>query len=337
MNIRLFISLFLVLGAVSPIIGQISSEIEENIALLLKPGSQEDAVVYIFGQIQENPEELLKHSESLAEHLNKAIETTDFHYGIASLTLELCGSDFFALTPESERSLSSFNADFRKNLRQAEDYHNWIWDDEVYMDARANSCIIMDILGYGTTQASLDELQTSLDYFIDNRPKYFAVSALMLRDEHIDQSHFDSLAEDDETRGLIHRFLKAVSKMRFFPKAYNNQRELSKADMVNWLIYPTELARVPSEIELVEIFTVEYSDVGPADFYLWKFRSDAEGWKEDGWMAGVSGPFVRSETPTMDAYGYTFSSFDQMDEMSPQEHFDGIIELIENWNEMSED
>lgn len=337
MNGKILISLFIALCSTASVFAQYSSEIQENIELLLNPETQEDAVVYIFGQIQENPTEVLENKVSLAANLNKAIETTDFHYGIASLTLEVCGSDFFELSAESERKLAAHNESLRQKLKQTENYHDWIWDDEAYKDARADSCIILDILGFGSTEASMEELKASLDYFIDNRPKYFAVSGLMLRGQDVNNSHFESLAKDDETRGLIYQFLEGTSQLKYFPKAYNNQKELSKADMVNWLIYPTELARVPTEIELVEIFTIEYSDVGPADFYLWKFRSDDEVFKEDGWMAGLSGPFVRSETPTMDAYGYTFSSFDSLDEMTPQEHFEGIMKLIEDWNEQSDD
>ncbi|RZS93572.1 hypothetical protein EV197_2152 [Aquimarina brevivitae] len=320
------------LGVYSSAIAQTNSQIKKNIDLLLIAEQQQEAITFLYQIIQQNPKALVSYSKELSNNLNQALQTGEFNYALANLALETSASSTFQLSPASEKVLSKQNESIRQKLKQTDSYHNWIWEDEAYMMGRAESGLILDLLGYGTSQTSLEELKASLDYFTDNRPKYFAVAALLRRSGQVNTKHYQSLAKDDETRGLLYMQLKNLNKLSLFPEAYHTQIQLSKADMVNWLIYPTELNTFPTEIELVKMFTIEYSDVGPADFYLWKFRADNENWKNDGWMAGLSGPFVRANGPSMDAYGYTFSAFTAFDKKSPEEHFDEIVNIIEEWN-----
>ena len=64
-------------------------------------------------------------------------------------------------------------------------------------------------------------------------------------------------------------------------------------------------------------------------FYLFRFRTHEPHWgAKDGWMSGLSGPFVIADMPTSEAGGSTFSSFTKWEEMSAQEHFESISGLI---------
>ena len=50
-------------------------------------------------------------------------------------------------------------------------------------------------------------------------------------------------------------------------------------------------------------------------------------------MAGVSGPFLRKDQPTIQALGDTFSAFTPWDRKSVDEHVDDVRELIKSWRE----
>lgn len=49
--------------------------------------------------------------------------------------------------------------------------------------------------------------------------------------------------------------LKRLGNTSLFPETYRTQKAFAEADMVNWL-YPTELNRVPDEIELMKVVAV---------------------------------------------------------------------------------
>ncbi len=312
---------------------QENKDVQIQIKNLIDTSKQEESIVFLNTLLQTDPSTLLDYKSHIKSNLNEAIQKNEFNYSIVLLALNLCQRDLLVLEEASEIKLSALNKSKRQNLKQSEDYQNWIWDDYEYLDGRSDCCLILDLLGYGNSSSSEEELTASLSYFIDTRAKYFAITSLTRRDIKVNNDHFKSVAAQDETRGLLFEFLENIDRLNKFPKKYKNQEFLSKANMVNWLVYPTELGRVPTDIELVEIFTVKYDDVGPTDYYLWKFRSNSDDWSEEGWMTGLSGPFVRSESPTMTAYGYTFSAFSKFEDKTSEEHFDEIVKIIDDWND----
>ena len=52
-----------------------------------------------------------------------------------------------------------------------------------------------------------------------------------------------------------------------------------------------------------------------------------------GWLAGVSGPFLRKDQPTIQALGDTFSAFTPWDRKSEAEHVEDVHELMKTWRE----
>ena len=56
--------------------------------------------------------------------------------------------------------------------------------------------------------------------------------------------------------------------------------------MVSWLIFRTELARVPDEIELMKVVSVDTPRNGPIDYYVFRFRTYPPHWqpKTNGWL-----------------------------------------------------
>jgi hypothetical protein len=101
--------------------------------------------------------------------------------------------------------------------------------------------------------------------------------------------------------------------------------------MVDWLTYPTELAREPDEIEQVAVVTQEMAaPLGLVDYYVFRFRTLPPHWAaEQGWMGGVSGPYIRAEEPTPNAQGQTFSKFEPWEGTTPEQLVHEIQELFE--------
>ena len=91
----------------------------------------------------------------------------------------------------------------------------------------------------------------------------------------------------------------------------------------------------PEEIELVQAVQFDTAtDAGWADYYLFRFRTDAPHWAARyDWLAGVAGPFLRKDQPTIQAQGDTFSAFTPWDRKSIAEHLDDVRELMKTWRE----
>ncbi|MHA7057201.1 hypothetical protein ACWGOQ_0008290 [Aquimarina sp. M1] len=326
----------LFINILNPLIAQTDRDVLNNINNVMNENDRKESISFLLQTFNKDASKLIPHKELLNKNINSVLKVT-FDYSLLNLCLGLVSNNVLQIDDESERKLVEQNKYFRNTLKQEKKYHNWVWNDQSYMDNRANSGIILDLLGYCKNLVSLVELKESVAYYLDTKPLFFATVSLWRRNIDIDSEVLLAISKEDETRGLLYVFLKELNQLQYFPKEYLNQEDLSRADMVNWLVYPTELARVPTKIELVEVFTIEYDDVGPADFYLWKFMADNETWKKDGYMTGLSGPFIRSESPTMDAYGYTFSAFTIFKEKSPKEHFDEIIKILDKWNNQNKD
>ena len=109
------------------------------------------------------------------------------------------------------------------------------------------------------------------------------------------------------------------------------QAAIAQAGMVSWLSYGTELGSPPDAIEplgSVEVSTAQ----GPADLFVFRFRTDEPHWAADhGWMVGVAGPYLRSDQPTSDGLGHTFSTLAREDSMTLEEHVEHLVGLVRRW------
>jgi hypothetical protein len=130
------------------------------------------------------------------------------------------------------------------------------------------------------------------------------------------QNAVDLVAADDERRSQLFEAFANDGIQSRFPKQFATQEALARSEMVNWLIYRTELNRAPNDIELVKIVAKDTgtSDAGE-DIYLFRFRTTGNHWAaKDGWMVGIAGGYRRAEEPTANATGDTFSTFEKWDE-----------------------
>jgi len=146
----------------------------------------------------------------------------------------------------------------------------------------------------------------------------------------------NAVAADPETRGALFDGLNECKRSDAFPRSELTQEKLAEAEMVHWLAYPTELGQPPDEIELMRTIEEDAGESGGGRYawFVFRFRVRApHPSAEDGWLAGVAGPFRKDEFPTTRTWGDTFSTFTRWEEFTADEHLSSIRELMDRWRE----
>jgi hypothetical protein len=203
-----------------------------------------------------------------------------------------------------------------------------IWDNDDFQDAKYKAGIVADLLGYFNTDNSIKELKEYIS-LKDSKLKMFAIRSLLKLGQEVDKKEIELVASNPETRNYIYDALLLMKKDDLIPEQYRTQSAFAESDMVNWLTYPTELGRAPDKIELMKVVEVDTkSNDGVVEFYIFRFMSNHENWKDEGWMVGLSGYFPKKDKPSTLSYGYTFSTFEKWDEIDKDEYVKEIMELI---------
>ena len=216
-----------------------------------------------------------------------------------------------------------------RNIIKTEDPTNINIDENTESkDALIKLGIIADLLGYFEGDKVVSELSTYLT--IQNAQlKMFTVNSLIKLGRNVDSRYYDEIAADSETRILFYQMLETLNKEHLFPSKYKTQELLAESDLVNWLVFPTELGVKPDSVELMKVVQVDTKSTdGIVEFYLFRFKSSNKEWIENGWMTGVSGYYTVKNKPSANAIGYTFSSFEKWDDKTLDEHVKDVLELI---------
>ncbi|MCB9586187.1 MAG: hypothetical protein H6718_12365 [Polyangiaceae bacterium] len=205
---------------------------------------------------------------------------------------------------------------------------NWLYE-EPYLEAQDEAEILLDLMGYVPTAEVEQPLEDALKLKAP-RLVCFAALSLVRHGVAVDPAALERIAANPEMRGTLFDGLGALERESLFPEKYKTQQAFAEWDMVHWLVYPTELGRPPDEIELMQVISEDTkTPEGVMEWYLFRFRMKApHSMASDGWMAGVSGPFQRSEAPSTRSYGDTFSSFTKWSERTPEEHVADVRALI---------
>jgi len=238
------------------------------------------------------------------------------------------------LLPYSTQVLSSYRK-YKDNLvvSQQNEGVGWMWEDD-YQGWRNMASVILDVMGYFPSPEIEKELQEALNYN-DPRLKFFAVISLLRQGKEVGSASVQDVARSAEMRNYLYNELTKLNQTSLYPEEFRTQEAFAESDMVNWLVYPTELAQVPDEIELMKVVSIDTeTEDGIIDYYVFRFRTFPPHWaSDDGWMAGISGPFLRKDAPSTDSYGETFSTFEAWDSKTPEEHVGNIQEILESWYE----
>ena len=133
-----------------------------------------------------------------------------------------------------------------------------------------------------------------------NRPRYYAVDSLLTLKAPVDKSTVCELANDPSVASLLYSCLAKHGKLDLYPKELINEEYLAKSDLINWLSYPTELGKMPNEIELIG-----KAKIKKAIYHIFKYTSDSDTLTDDlknKWLIGWS--CIED--------GGTFSNFDKL-------------------------
>jgi hypothetical protein len=133
------------------------------------------------------------------------------------------------------------------------------------------------------------------------------------------------LAARQDTRGGLYQALHELGRPSLFPEQYSEIHKIAESHLVVWLLHPNELRSAPDEIQLAEVFEREEGDPPrKCRFFVFKFRTHPPHWAaEDGWMAGVAGPYWDGEKP-LHSPGGVFSELESFDAFSPEEHLERL-------------
>lgn len=212
---------------------------------------------------------------------------------------------------------------------QQPDSNSWVCE-EPYADLRGTASLVLDALGYFPGEDTEAELREALTYQ-DPRLKLFAITSLLKLGKEVLSRYVFEVAASPEMRNWLYERLQELGKEPLYPPSLKTQKAFAESNMVEWLVYPTELGCAPDEIELISVVDIG-TDERPMDYYLFRFRTFPPHWAADkGWMAGLSGPFSRKDAPSTEAYGYTFSRFEPWDSKTPDEHIEATLQVLDEW------
>jgi hypothetical protein len=278
-----------------------------------------------------------RHVDVFFPEILKYASNPELSFEVHRLCLAYCEAGLLPpakLAPLTDQILESYS-DLSDKLRPAQKDQgvDWMWED-AYQESRNGAALLLDLLGHFPADRAEKPLRQALEYK-DPRLKHFAVVSLLRLGEPVDKKHIEDIARHAEMRNWLFTTLKHLGYSSLFPEKFRTQKAFAEADMVNWLVYPTELSRVPDEIELMKVVTVDTGlPDGIYDYYLFRFRTKEPHWAaRDGWIAGVSGPYLRQDQPTTESLGDTFSTFTKWDAKTPDEHVGDIQELMKQWRD----
>jgi hypothetical protein len=294
------------------------------------------------GEVTKLPTGLYAHAPQHAEvffpELLDYLDVPALAFSICALALSFAGAHQLepgALVPAADLILGLY-APRRDKLLPAQriDGVAWRWEPR-YHRRRWQAGVLLDLLGHTPTSAVEAELRRAVAEFTDPRLRLYGLLSLLRHDRDADPAAAAEIAADPESRKWLFDGLQKLERTHLYPAEYRTQASLAESDLVNWLIHPTELGRAPEEVELVRAVPFDTgTDAGWADYFLFRFRTDAPHWAARyGWLAGVSGPFLRKDQPTIQALGDTFSAFVPWDRKPEAEHVDDVRELMKTWRE----
>jgi hypothetical protein len=279
-----------------------------------------------------------QHAEVFFPELLGYLDVPKLAFSISALALSFAAAhqlELGLLTPYADALLALYAA--RRDLlltAQRREGVAWRWESR-YHRRRWQAGVLLDLLGHVPTPAVEAELRRAAAAYTDPRLRMYALLSLLRHDQDVDPRAVAAVAADPEARKWLFDGLQKLERYHLYPTAHRRQSALAESDLVNWLIHPTELGRAPAEVELVQPVSFDTgTDVGWADYFLFRFRTEPPHWAARyGWIAGVSGPFVRKDQPTIQALGDTFSTFTPWERKAPAEHVEDVRELIKTWRE----
>jgi hypothetical protein len=245
------------------------------------------------------------------------LDDPEQRWGVLALLTKAHSQGLLAATDLSSwcEPLLAATREIRRRLkrRQRPEPGPWCWSDSYAGDA-GDAAALLDLLGRCGGAAAVKELRIVLR-FTDPYLRAWAAASLVRLGEHVDQDEIQALAERDEARRIVARALQETGRLDELPEELRSQEAFARAEMFDWLTFPTELDGPPGALELEAV--VDTHDGGT--LYVFRFENESE------WYAGIAGPYPAAGPPAIDGGGMTFSDFTRWDERTPAEHVAAIV------------
>lgn len=195
----------------------------------------------------------------------------------------------------------------------------WMWARE-YEDKRNLAGLLLDLVADLPESQVVGELTAWLE-MQDPRLLAFATVSLLAFGRKVDSDVIRRCVVLPEMRTIFYDRLAQIGQQGLYPTEFFNQVHFAESDMVRWLTYPTELNRAPDEIVPAQVLRFRMDGYKPVALYVFRYRThEPDENAEDGWMAGISGPFALDGVPSTEALGGTFSDFEPWESRSAADH-----------------
>ncbi len=204
------------------------------------------------------------------------------------------------LSPEEKQDVIDGTNQYLNNIynyltHQSEIHPNVYRSLEVALDT---ACYIND----AETKSIIQKLSTLT---IDSEALMFLVKYELVNGNAANPAHMEKIMSDRTLQFRFLRILDSLNKLSLMEDKMT-QEDIVLARMVDWLIYPTELGKLPTDIQHVSSFEKDN-----LVYYILKFTTDLDALKDRGYMIGVTGGYEKGKLTTNDT-GLTFSEFESI-------------------------
>ena len=130
-----------------------------------------------------------------------------------------------------------------------------------------------------------------MDEILGNLQTNTGSSEFLDSDKTITEQDVYPFAVKPSTRELTYQLLDEYNKTDLFPKEFYTIEKAAESNLVNWLVYPTELNAFPDELEHLQRVSIDSDEDDDAFHYeVFRYRINEPHWAaENGWMLGVVG------------------------------------------------
>jgi len=147
----------------------------------------------------------------------------------------------------------------------------------------------------------------------------WAIRAATAADVPVDSALVRRVARDDYARSVLYLGERSIEEQ--LPAALTSDVARARADMTQWLVFPTELGCVPTDLEVMKAI-----DLQNGRYFVFRFRAGGSKSANDRmFKAGISGPW--NDRGELAAESHTFSDFEPADSASAEAHLDRIVGL----------
>lgn len=224
---------------------------------------------------------------------------------------------------------------YRETIKKIEEqplHHSFLWSSS-YQKVQNPMFSMLNIFGYFRHEKIEGMIEDALS-FQDPKLKLAAAVALIKNGYIIHEKFLIEIAENDVYRNFLYEELRRLGCPQYFPNQFHSQEQFARSALVEWLTFPMELGEPPIKVELVQVFEEVDPVYGDVEYFLYRFRSDKKEWRDKGWMAGLSGCFIKGVLPSTEGKGYTLSDYVPWENKTPVEHFEHIKDIVnKNWEQ----